>query len=121
MADKGYVESLLNALSAEIKGPVTQAFRYVLDNLSIGGVDDGKRAANFRWYRFDATTSTVANQEFSVHHGQGQTPVMCWPVAWLDGSGGRIVSLRVTRAADDQRMYFSSPDTNASISILAEF
>ncbi len=121
MADKGYVEALLNRLPAEVKTPITSAFRFVLDNLSIGGVDDTKRAANFRWYRFDGVTSSVANQEFSIRHGQGQMPILCWPVAWLDSSGGRIVPLRVTRPADAQRMYFSSSDTSASVSILAEF
>lgn len=121
MSSKGYVESLLNALPDGTKNPVVQAFRHVLDNGAIGLPDDTKRATNFRWYRFDTVTSSIANTEFSIHHGQGAVPLVCWPVLFLDSSGGQVVRLRVTRPADVQRMYFSSPDTGAVISILAEF
>lgn len=121
MAQKGYVESLLNVLPDGVKTPVTQAFRHVLDNLAIGLPDASKRATNFRWYRFDTVTSSVANTEFSIHHGQGAIPLVCWPVLFLDSSGGQVVRLRVTRPSDAQRIYLSSPDTSASVSILAEF
>jgi len=121
VADKGYVGTLLNALPDSAKNVVTQAFRYVLDNLSIGQPEDMQRAVNFRWYRFNSTTSRVANTEFSIHHGQGTKPISCWPVMFLDSSGGQLVRLKVTRAADAQRIYLSSPDTGASVSILAEF
>jgi hypothetical protein len=121
VADKGYVESLINALPDSVKNGVTQAFRYVLDNLSIGAPESAKRATNFRWYRFDTTTSSVANVEFSIKHGQGAIPLVCWPVMFLDSSGGQVVRLKVTRPADVQRIYLSSPDTSASVSILAEF
>lgn len=112
---------MLNALPDGVKTPVTQAFRYVLDNLSVGLPDAGKRATNLRWYRFDAITSSVANTEFSIHHGQGNIPLACWPVLFLDSSGGQVMRLRVTRPADAQRIYLSSPDTSASVSILTEF
>lgn len=121
MASKGYVETLLNALPDGVKTPVTQAFRHVLDNLSLGQPESGKRATNFRWYRFDTVTSSVANTEFSIHHGQGAMPIACWPVMFLDSSGGRVVRLNVTRAADAQRIYLNSPDTGASVSVMVEF
>jgi hypothetical protein len=120
MASKGYIEPLLNALPEGVKTPVTQAFRYVLDNLSIGLPDDGKRAVNFRWYRFDVVTSSIANTEVSIHHGLGQTPLLCWPILPLDSSGGQVVRLKVTRPADAQRVYLSSPDTGASLTLLIE-
>lgn len=121
MASKGYVESLLNSLPEGVKNPVTQAFRYLLDNIAIGLPDNTKRATNLRWYRFDTVTSSVANTEFSIHHGQGSSPLLCLPVAFLDSSGGQVVRLKVTRAADAQRIYFSSPDTGASLSVMVEF
>lgn len=121
MANKGYLESLLNALPDNVKNPVTQAFRYFADNISAGQPDDMDRATNFRWYRFTSTTSSVANLEFSIHHGQGTKPIWFFPVAFLDSSGGQIVRLNVTRAADAQRIYLSSPDTSASLTIFAEF
>ena len=112
---------MLNALPDAAKNAVTQAFRYVLDNLAIGQPDDRARATNFRWFRFSSTTSSVADTEFSIHHGQGTKPISCWPVLFLDSSGGQIVRLKVTRAADAQRIYLSSPDTGAIVTILAEF
>jgi hypothetical protein len=120
VASKGYVESLLNALPDGVKGPVTQAFRYVLDNLAVGLPDDTKRATNFRWYRFDSVTSSVANAEFSIHHGLGQIPLLCWPILPLDSSGGQVVRVKVTRPADAQRVYLSSPDTGASLTMVIE-
>ena len=121
MASKGYLDSLLNALPDPVKNPIVQAFRYFADNLAIGLPDVMARATNFRWYRFDVITSSVANTEVSIHHGQGAAPLVCWPVLFLDSSGGQIPRLKVTRAADAQRIYLSSPDTSASVSLLAEF
>jgi hypothetical protein len=121
LASKGYVETILNSLPEAVKKPVTLAFRHVLDNLSIGGIDDTERAANFRWYRFDTVTSSVANQDFSSHHGQGQTPLLLWPIMSLNATGTQIVRLRTTRASDAQWIYLSSPDTGAAISLLVEF
>lgn len=121
MASKGYTETLLNSLPEGVKGPVTTAFRHVLDNLSIGAPDDTKRAVNFRWYRFETTTSSVADTEFSIHHGNGSIPLVCWPVLFLQSSGGQVVRLHVTRPADAQRVYLSSPDTSAAVSVLMEF
>jgi hypothetical protein len=121
MASLGYLESLLNALPDGVKSPVTQAVRELAKNLAIGLPDDQKKATNFRWTRFDTVTSSVANTEFSIHHGVGSIPLVCWPVLFLDSSGGQVVRLKVTRPADAQRMYFSSPDTSASVSLLAEF
>lgn len=121
MANLGYLESLLNALPDGVKGPVTAAFREMAKNLAIGLPDDTKKATNFRWTRFDTVTSSIANTEFSVHHGVGSVPLVCWPVLFLDSTGGQVVRLKVTRPADAQRIYLSSPDTGASVSILAEF
>jgi hypothetical protein len=122
MASIGLIESQLNALPEGVKTPVTQAFREaVKTGYAIGLPDDTKRATNFRWFRFDTVTSSVANTEFTVHHRQGAAPLVCWPVMFLDSSGGQIVRLKITRPADAQRIYLSSPDTSASVSLLAEF
>ena len=121
MASLGYLESLLNALPDGVKGPVVSAVRELSKNLTIGLPDSMKKATNFKWIRFDAVTSSVANTEFSIHHGQGSSPLVCWPVLFLDSSGGQIPRLKVTKPADAQRVYLSSPDTSASVSLLMEF
>jgi hypothetical protein len=121
MASKGYLESLLNALPDGVKNPVMQAVRELATNMAFGLPDNMKKATNFRAIRFDSTTASVANTEFSIHHGQGSLPLYILPLAYLDSSGGQLVRLKVTRPADAQRIYLSSPDTSAFVSLLAEF
>jgi hypothetical protein len=120
VANKGYVETLIGRLPEQIRTPLKYAFEHVLDNGQIGGVEHGKKAINFRWYRLDATTSTAANTEFTVAHGLGMAPYHLLPMVPLNSSGSQLVRLRVTRAADASRLYLSSPDTNAAFSILVE-
>jgi hypothetical protein len=120
MASKGYVESQLNRLDAKIRNVFTQVFTHVLDNLQIGGISHQEKAINFRWIRVDSTTATTANEEFSIQHGGGQTPLYLIPLLPLDSSGGWCPRLKVTRAADASRVYLSSPDTNARFSMLME-
>lgn len=120
MASKAYVESLLNRLKSDVRLVITQAFTHVLDNLQIGGVAHQEKAVNFRWIRLDGTTSTTANAEFSIVHGAGQTPLYVLPFAPLDSTGSWITRLKVTRVADANRIYLSSPDTNAAFSVLVE-
>jgi hypothetical protein len=117
VASKGYVQSLINRLDDKIRVSLNYVFDHVLDNGQIGAVEHGKKAINFRWYRLDATTSTAANTEFSIMHGLGVAPFHVLP---LTSSGVQMVRLRVTRAADASRLYLSSPDTNAAISVLVE-
>lgn len=121
MADPGYVNSLLNTLETSAKRTLTAAFTYVLGNLTFGPMDDARRkATNFLLYRYDATTSSVVNQEFSIAHGLGRAPVNIIPVVRAQEIGSRLVRLEVTRAADAQRVYLSSPDTNAAFTVLLE-
>jgi hypothetical protein len=120
MASKGYVEAQLNRLETKVRSVLIQVFTHVLDNLQIGGVSHQEKAANFRWIRIDSTTSSTANDEFTVVHGAGQKPLYVLPFMPLDSSGAWLPRLKVTRAADASRLYFSSPDTNAPFSVLME-
>ena len=120
MSSKGYVESLINRLDDQIRVAIRYAFQHVMDNGQIGGIEHQEKAVNFRWYRLDGTTSSVANQEFSIAHGLGVTPYHVLPFIPLNSTGSEMVALRVTRKADASRLYLSSPDTSAAISILVE-
>lgn len=120
MANKGYVESLINRLDEKIRAALTPAFQHILDNGQIGGIEHGKKALNFRWYRLDAVTSSVANAEFSIAHGLGVAPFHLLPFVPVTSSGASLARLKVTRPADASRLYLSSPDTSASISVLVE-
>lgn len=120
MADKGYTQSLLSSLPTDQRTVLVRVFDYVLGNLRFGVRDNQDRAENFQLYRFDAVTSSVANTEFSISHGMAQAPYLLMPILPLDSSGGQIVRLKVTRAADSQRVYLSSADTGVSISVMVE-
>jgi hypothetical protein len=120
VADIGYIESELGGEEPGRKRGLVNSFRYLLGNLLVGAPEHGKRAKNFQWYRFDVTTSSVANTEFSFSHGLGRTPTMILPMLPLNVVGSRMVDLEVTRAADGNRVYLKSPSTSAPLSVLVE-
>lgn len=120
MADISYIKSLFGGTPTEVRKAAEQAFTYVLGNLTLGAPEDQTRAKNFQWYWFEATTSSVANQEFSFAHGLGRIPNVVIPVLPLGTVGARTVNLQVTRAADDNRVYLSSPSTSAPILVMVE-
>lgn len=117
MADIGSVESELGALPAEHKKALVAAFRYVLNNLSWTRQDRG-RAQNCQVYYTSGTTSSNANQEFSLAHGLGVVPSYVLPVLPLDEVGASMVNLQVSQAADNKRVYLKSPSTSAAITVL---
>jgi hypothetical protein len=120
MASKGYLNSLLNQLPADMKRVLSYAFEHVADTGQIGGVSHQEKALNFKWIRLDSTTAGVANEEFTIQHGAGQMPLYLLPLVPLDSSGTWLPRLKVTRAADASRIYLSSPDTGAPFSVLME-
>ena len=118
MADIGSVESEFGALPPDHKRALTAAFRYVLNNLSLGSVEHKTRATNFQAYYLTSTTSSSANTEFSIAHGLASTPHVLLPVLDLSAVGSQLVPLTVSRAADDNRIYLKSSSTSAAIAVL---
>lgn len=120
MADSGYVVSLLGGLGADVKRVFSTLFEYLLRDLAWGQVEDKERAGNFRGYYYTATTAAVASEEFTIAHGLGVTPYVLVPVLPLDVEGAQTVRLEVSRVADAQRVYLTSPDTSAVIYVMIE-
>ena len=83
-------------------------------------VEDQARAENLSGHYFTATTPSTAQTEFSIAHGLGTTPRMALPVVPLNVVNAQMVDLKVTRAADTQRAYFSSPSTAAVVYLYIE-
>ena len=122
MASIAYIKTVLNRLEDKIKSPLYAAFEHLLDTGGqIGGVQHQEKAINYRWVRMDSTTATVANEEFSIAHGMGTTPLYVIPVVPLDSSGVWLPRLKVTRAADPSRLYLSSPDTGVQFTVFVEY
>lgn len=120
MASKGEIEAILNTLDPEIRKPLSDAFRVVLDRFQLGQPDEGKRATNFQWYLRSSTTASVANTEFSIAHGLGVAPIAVYPALFLDQVGAQLVPLTVSRAADASRVYLKSTSTSAAFSVWLE-
>ena len=120
MAEIGYVKSIVGGLQKDIKLALEQAFTYILGNLMLGGLNEGRRAVNFQWYWFSGTTSTTANTEFSIQHGMGKVPTVIIPVLPLSQVGASLVPMQVSRAADNNRIYLTSSSTNAAFTVLVE-
>lgn len=118
MANIGYVESQLGTLPPNQKGPIKAAFEYVLDNISFGVVEHQTRATNFQAYWYTSTTAATANQEFSIAHGLGRTPSFAIPVLPLDQVNSQTPVLKVSRAADNNRLYLSSASTSIPFAVL---
>jgi hypothetical protein len=117
VASKGYVEAILNSLPADERKALALAFGHVLDDWQLG---TGQKAQNARWYRYDATTSATPDEEFSIVHGLGRPPATLIPVLDIGVVNAKTVRLQVTRAADSQRVYLSSPEVSAAITVYLE-
>lgn len=111
MAASGYVNQILNALDADIRKVMTQAFEYVMREYSLGA---DTKAENFAWYRIDGVTSTSANAEFSVVHGMSAAPAKLIPFLDVSVVNAQLPTLIVSRAPDARRVYLKSPQTGAT-------
>jgi hypothetical protein len=120
MARSSYVTALLAGLPVEEKKALKTAFEYVLDNLRFGRPEPNERAENGQHYYFEATTPAVANAEFTIIHGLASPPYILIPVLPLDDLRAQLVPLMVTRLADSQRIYLSSPTASARIRVMVE-
>ena len=99
---------------------LTRVFEYFVENNELGPVAHQTKLTNFKGYYAQSTTSSTANDEFSVRHGIGRTPYLLVPVLPLDDTTAQLVRLKVSRAADAQRIYLTSPDTSAPIFLWLE-
>lgn len=120
MANPDYIIAQLGGLDPGTKKTLGDVFRYVLGNLRIGRPANQTRTENTQLYYLTGTTASVANTEFSIPHGLGSAPYVLLPVLDLQAVNARVVPLTVTRAADAVRVYLSSSETNAPITVAVE-
>lgn len=120
MATPEYVIAQLGGIPADLKRVFGDVFRYVLGNLRFGRPSNQTRAENVQAYFLTGTTPSVADTEFSIAHGLGTAPYLLLPVLDLQAVNARLVPLTVTRAADASRVYLSSSETDAPVTVLVE-
>lgn len=119
MAALGGIEAELGGLPTDLKKALSAVFRYLVPNLRHGPVGHQDKSENFQAYYLTSTTAGSTG-EFSIAHGLGRTPYLAIPVLALDSVGAEIVPLEVSRAADNQRVYLKSSNTNRVFTILVE-
>lgn len=110
----------MGGVDPDLKRVIVRIFDYVLNNLRIGRPDAMTRSENVQAYFLTGTTPSVANTEFSIAHGLSQPPYVAIPVLDLQTAGVQSPRLTVSRAADANRIYLKSPDTDAPFTILVE-
>lgn len=120
MADLGSIETELNGMPDTGKNILVRIFRALVPFLVAGPVEHQRKLTNFARYYVTSTTSSVANTEFSIVHGMGRAPHTIRPVLPMDAVGAKVVRLTNTRVADAMRVYLSSPDTSAVVSVELE-
>jgi hypothetical protein len=120
MADLGNVELMLAGLPDAVKRIMQGVFKYILKDIRFGRCVAGDPSQNMGGGFFTGTTASVANVEFTIAHSFGRTPYLCIPVLPLNTVNAKIVRLRVTRAADANRMYFDSPDVDSAVYLYVE-
>jgi hypothetical protein len=122
MADLSSLLSKLSGVDVPTKKALTSLLTEWVPDTRFGHPkgEQPDPAKNFGGGFFQGTTAAVANTEFSIAHGFGRTPYLAIPVLPLDQVNARAVDLKVTRAADDKRVYFSSSVTSAAFTIYLE-
>ena len=120
MADIGQIKATVGGLESGVKKAFIDSFTYVLNDIRVGLPDNQRRATNLRWTRLDGRTHTTANTEFSIVHGLGRVPVVIFPALNLGTVNATLPQLTVSRAADLNRVYFTSPSTGAAFMVFIE-
>jgi hypothetical protein len=122
MASLSLVEGEIRSLPEALRPGLLRIFRAILPDLRFGHPtgDTSDPSTNFGAGFFAVTTPAVANTEFTIPHGFGRTPYLVVPVLPLDQVNAQIVPLKVTRVADDKRVYLSSSVASATLTVLIE-
>lgn len=123
MSDLGFVLEEIKGFPAALQPGLIRIFRDVMTNLRFGhpSGEQPDPSTNFGAGYFEGTTPAIANMEFSIDISRfGRAPYLIVPVLPLDQVGAQIVPLKVTRAADNKRVYLSSSVVSAAITVLVE-
>ena len=120
MAQTGFLEALLGGLPADTKRVLTEAFRYVIPNGRFGPPEHQTKSESFNAFYVSSTTPATSTETLSLQHGMGRTPYLAVGVLPLNTVGAQLPRLTVARAADAQRVYFTSADTSAPFTVFLE-
>jgi hypothetical protein len=122
MADLGFIESEIRSWPAALQPTALRIFRAILRDIRFGhpNGDAADPALNLGGAFLHGTTPATPGTEFSIPHAFGRTPYLATPVLRLDAVGSSVVPLTVSRAADAKRVYFTSTEADAPVSLFVE-
>jgi hypothetical protein len=122
VADSGFIESEIKSLPVELRAKMLRIFRAFLKDIRFGHPtgDVPDPMVNMAGGFYHGTTPATPGNEFTIAHGFGRVPYLAVPVLRLDAVGSSLVSLTVSRAADDKRVYFTSTEASAPVSLAIE-
>jgi hypothetical protein len=122
MASASAIEKKLGALPVESRKIMIDVFRDFLKDIRYGHPtgDTADPMVNMAGGFFHGTTPSTPGDEFTIPHGFGRVPYLAIPVLRLDAVGSSIVSLTVSRAADEKRIYLTSTVADTPISLAIE-
>lgn len=106
MSVTGYAESLFGGLQQDVKKVFTEYTRYILPNGRWGPIGHQTKSENFAGAYLQSTTAASTATETSIQHGLGRTPYLFVVVGDLSAVNSGVPVIRVSRAADGQRVYF---------------
>jgi hypothetical protein len=121
MSDFGNINTMLNGIAdPSLKQIFVKVFEYLLKDIRFGRAVSGDPSKNFGGGFFLGTTHATANTEFSIQHTFGRIPYLLIPLLPLNTVNAEIVPLKVTKAADSQRIYLSSSTESAPFYVYIE-
>lgn len=122
MSDLGYIETEVKSLPVALQPTFLRIFRAILKDLRVGHPTGDTRdpTLNMGGAFLHGTTPATPGDEFTIAHGFGRTPYLAIPVLPLDVVGASVVSLTVSRAADDKRVYLTSTIANVPVTLWVE-
>ena len=110
MASSSYAKSLIGGLAADARAALGKVFEFILDgNMRFGAVDNQARAENFAGVFLSSTSAASTGTEWTVPHGLPSAPRFIMQVMKPSVVNSQVIpDLKISKAADSKRIYFTS-------------
>lgn len=109
-------------MPVEIRPTMLRLFRAFIKDIRYGHPtgDQPDPTLNMAGGFFHATTPATPGDVFTIPHGFGRVPYLATPHLRLDAVGSSLVSLTISRAADDKRIYLTSTEASVPFTLSLE-
>ena len=122
MADYGEIQTIINGFPENLRPKMLEFAKAVL-KMRFGhptGTTSSEKLVNFSGAFLHGTTPATPGDEFTIAHDIGRAPYFGLIGLRFDAVGSSVVPLTVSRAADNHRVYLTSTEANAPVTLFAE-